>query len=106
MASLRKHGKVWYNRYTDADGIKREQKGCSDRRVTEDLARAAESAVARTKAGLSDPKAERMAREARRPIGEHLGEVIAGMEAKGDAPGYVRATRRYLERIITLAGIE
>ena len=45
MASLRKHGKVWYYRFTDADGIKRERKGCPDRRVTEDLARAAESGV-------------------------------------------------------------
>ena len=31
MASFRKHGKVWYYRFTDADGIKRERKGCSDR---------------------------------------------------------------------------
>ena len=47
MASLRKHGKVWYYRYTDAEGAKRERKGCSDRRVTEELARAAETEAAR-----------------------------------------------------------
>jgi hypothetical protein len=35
MASFRKHGKVWYYRFTDADGKKWERKGCSDRRVTE-----------------------------------------------------------------------
>ncbi len=39
MASLRKRGKTWYYIYSDADGARRERKGCSDRRVTEDLAR-------------------------------------------------------------------
>ena len=72
MASFRKHGKVWYYRYTDADGVKRERKGCSDKRATEDLARAAESTVARQKAGLSDPKAERMA-----PSGVALMKLLA-----------------------------
>jgi hypothetical protein len=72
VASYRKRGKVWYYRYTDADGVKREEKGCTDRRATEDLARDAETQAARIRAGLSDPKAERMTREARRPIGEHI----------------------------------
>ncbi len=35
MASVRKKGKVWYFRYTDADGVQREQPGCSDKRKTE-----------------------------------------------------------------------
>ena len=34
MASLRKRGRVWYYRYTDADGIRRERKGFTDRRET------------------------------------------------------------------------
>jgi integrase len=106
MASLRKRGKTWYYRFTGADGIKRSQKGCSDKRVTEEMARAAESAVARTRAGLSDPKAERMARKGRRPMDEHIAEFIAGMESKGCDPKHVRSTRTYIERVVTLAGIE
>jgi hypothetical protein len=35
MASFRKHGKVWYYSFTDADGKKWERKGSTDRRVTE-----------------------------------------------------------------------
>jgi hypothetical protein len=42
MASLGKRGKVWYYRYTDAAGVKREEKGCSDKRETEGMAREAE----------------------------------------------------------------
>jgi integrase len=106
MASYRKHGKVWYYRFTDADGKKWERKGCTDRRAAEEFARAAESDAARTKAGLSDPKAERIAREARRPIAEHVAEFIAGMESKGNDPKHVRSTRAYIERVIKLAGTE
>ena len=51
MASFRKHGKVWYYRHVDADGIKRETKGCTDSRATEELARDAESMDAKVKAG-------------------------------------------------------
>jgi integrase len=106
MASLRKHGKVWYYRFTDADGIKREWKGCTDRRATEDLARHAESNVARTKRGLSDPKAERIAVENRRPICEQIAGLIDSMKSKGRDPKHVRSTQTYIERVITLARIE
>jgi integrase len=106
MASLRKRGKTWYYRFTDADGIKREVKGCPDRRMTEEMSRRAESEAARVRAGLSDPKAERMADAARRPIMEHLAEFISTMDAKGDAPKHVRLTRTYSARVLTLGKIE
>jgi integrase len=106
MASYRKRGKVWYFRITDENREKQERKGCTDRRVTEELAREAESKVARIKAGLVDDKAERIARETRRPVAEHVADFIAGSEAKGNDPKHVRSTRTYVERVITLAGIE
>lgn len=106
MASFRKRGKVWYYRFTDENGLKCSRKGCTDKRATEQLARDAETLIARRKAGLSDAKAERLAREARRPIREHIAEFIAGMESKARDPKHVRSTKTYIERIITLGGIE
>jgi integrase len=47
MASLRKGGKIWYFRITDENGAKVERKGCSDLQVTKELARAAESKIAK-----------------------------------------------------------
>ena len=47
MASYRKRGKAWYYRFVDAAGVKREEKGCSDKRATEELARDAESKAAK-----------------------------------------------------------
>ena len=54
MAFYRKRGHVWYYTFVDSDGVKRERKGCTDRRATEDLARAAESEAARIRVGLVD----------------------------------------------------
>jgi integrase len=106
MASLRKRGKVWYFRYVDADGVKRNVKGCSDKRATEELARDAETQAARVRAGLSDPKAERMAREARRPIGEHIDEFIASMEVARRNEQHISQTRLYVTRLCELARVE
>jgi hypothetical protein len=47
MASFRKKGRVWYFRFVDADGVKRERPGCPDRRETENLARRAETEAAK-----------------------------------------------------------
>ena len=79
-------GRLWYYRFTDADGKKWERKGCTDRRVTEELARAAEIDAPAPGRFEADPKAERMAREARRPIAEHVAEFIAGLEVEGERP--------------------
>src|SRR4051794_38210297 len=68
---MRKRGKVWYYRYTDADGVKREVKGCADKRVTEELARQAESEAAKFRAGLVDHKELAYRRHAARPLMEH-----------------------------------
>ncbi len=105
MASFRKRGKVWYFRYTDADGVKREAKGCPDRRMTEEMAREAESKAARQRAGLIDPKAERLAVAERRPILDHLDDFIAALTAKGGDPKHVRQTRTYASRIIEWGAI-
>jgi hypothetical protein len=72
MASFRKRGRVWYFRFVDADGVKREEKGCTDRRVTEELARKAESEAARIKAGDLDPRQLAYRLHGARPVSAHL----------------------------------
>ena len=106
MASLRKRGRLWYFRFVDADGVKRERKGCTDKRATEELARAAESEAARVKSGLIDPKARRVAEAAKRPIVEHVDDFIASMATANRNPQHVAQTRTYINRVLTLARIE
>lgn len=68
MADFRKRGKNWYFRFTDANGARVERRGCSDRRMTEQMAREAESQAAKLRAGLIDPRAEAYMRWRQHPI--------------------------------------
>ena len=106
MAGLRKRGRVWYYRFVDADGIKRELPGCPDRRATEELARKAETEAAQIRAGVIDPKALRTTEAARKPIRSHLDDFIGTMEAAGRNPQHVSQTRTYIARIIELSRAE
>ncbi len=72
MASLRKRGRVWYFSFINQDGRKIERKGCPDKRVTEELARAAESEAAKIKAGVIDLKELAYLAQGARPLAEHL----------------------------------
>jgi integrase len=103
MASFRKRGRVWYYRYTDAAGVKCERRGCPDRRVTEELARAAESEVAKVRAGVVDPKAARYQDEGRRPLDEHVADWHRSLVAKGDTPKHAHMVRSHTLRILGLA---
>src|SRR5271156_5444621 len=104
MASFRKKGKVWYFRFTDADGTKRERKGCPDKRVTEDLARDAESEAAKIKAGLIDTATIRRQSEGRRLIGDHLGDWHRAMVAKGRTVKHADLSQNRAARVASLAG--
>jgi integrase len=106
MASFRKKGKVWYYRFVNAEGAKRERRGCPDRRATEEMARAAESEAAKVRAGLIDPKARRLADAGRRPVREHLEDFLTTLASKGGDPKHVRSTRTYAARVLVLAKVE
>src|SRR5262249_7847072 len=102
MASLRKHGSVWYYRFTDADGIKRERKGCTDRRVTEELARAAESEAAKIRSGLVNPKELAYRDHAARPLAAHLADWHRDLLAKGKTPMHADHYRDRAGRLVAL----
>ena len=105
MASLRKLGGNWYFRFVDEHGNKVERKGCLDRRVTLEMARAAEAETARSRAGLVDPRLELMAKEARRPISQHVAEFLDGMRAHDRDAKHVGQTESAIGRVLDLAGI-
>src|SRR3954452_15980063 len=102
MASLRKRGRVWYYRFVDADGVKREEKGCSDKRATEDLARLAASEAAKIKAGLIDPSELGQRDHAARPLEEHFEDWSAVLLARGRT---VKHAELYLTRAARVADL-
>ncbi len=102
MASLRKFGKVWYYRYTDADGIRREVRGCPDKRATEDMARHAESQAAKVRAGMVDPRELAMREAGKRPVDEHVKAWGDSLEAKGTTPKHVALSVARVRRLIAV----
>ncbi len=103
MASLRKKGKVWYFRFTDAEGVKRERKGCPDRRATEEMARDAETQAARINAGLIDTATIRRQSEGRRSIGDHPGDWHRAMVGKGRTAKHADLSQNRAARVASLA---
>src|SRR5262249_12591423 len=105
MASLRKRGKNWFYTFIDASGRKVERKGCSDKRVTEELARSAESEAARTKAGLVDPKEVAYVEQGGVPLVDHLDQFERYLRTVGSRKHAMVKTNR-ARRLIGLAGAE
>jgi integrase len=102
MASLRKRGVVWYYRFVDEHGVKVERKGCADKRVTEELARDAESAVARLRSGLVDPKELAYRDHEARPLAVHLDAYAVHLTDKGRTAAHIDITISRTRRVVAL----
>ena len=93
---LYKRGKIWYMRWTDAQGrVRRASSGSSDRAVAETLLARERLAGQQRAAGMrsASPLA------AIRPIEEHEAAYLAAMEAAGLDRTYRENTRRFLKRM-------
>jgi integrase len=102
MASFRKRGRVWYYRYVDADGVKRTVKGCSDRRATEELARADEAKAAKIRAGLIDPRELADRDHEAKPLAAHLDAYAAHLTDKGRTEAHITLTISRARRVVAL----
>lgn len=102
MASLRKRGKCWYFTITDADGRRRESKGCKDKRVTDQMAAVAELEIAKLKGGLTDPKSEARRRHSSRPLSEHLDDWRARLLSAGGTAKHADLSLDRARRVATL----
>jgi integrase len=102
MASLRKRGRTWYYRYHDADGKRHEVKGCTDKRATEEMARAAESEAARVRAGLIDPKALAYRDHGGRPLSEHVAAWRDALLNEGSTPKHADQTADRVRRLVAV----
>jgi len=102
MASLRKRGANWYFKFVNGDGRPDERKGCPDKRVTEQLAREAESEAARERARVADPfKAHRT-----RAISEHVDDYLAFLRSKGGTSKHIALTATRLNAILAGCNVE
>ncbi len=106
MASYRKRGKVWYFSFINQDGRPTERKGCPDRRVTEELARAAETEAAKIKAGLVDTRELTRIIHSGHPLDDHFTEYRASLIAKGATEKHANLASYRARRVASVAKID
>jgi len=90
--------------YFDADGRRqRVATKCQDRDAAQQLANELERKAMLRREGIIDTKQERLAAEQRRPLGEHVAEYLAHLQAQGRTAVHVQQTKRQLTRLVELA---
>src|SRR5262245_33903094 len=92
----------WCFAYVDADGVRRTEKGCPDKAATEAIARKAESEAELRRRGIIDPKADRYAAHADRPLSEHVDAWRATMIHQGDTTKHADQTASRVRRFIAV----
>jgi integrase len=102
MASVRKKGKVWYFRYTDADGVQRERPGCSDKRETEAMLADALAETAKIRSGYIDTKDAAYRFYETRPLTEHIDAWQANLIAQGSTTKHAEHTSNRFRRLVAM----
>ena len=93
--SVYTRGKRLWISYFDENGERqRRSAGTTDRRLADRILREQTERVAKIRAGLIDPRAERLVESGRRPIRELVDAFADKLNAKGRTPAYVARTKR------------
>jgi hypothetical protein len=98
MASVRKKGNIWYYRFTDADGVRRELPGCTDKRETEGMLAAARAEAAKIRNGHVDRKTSAYRANELKPLVEHIDTWQSNLVAEGSAPKHAEQASNRVRR--------
>ena len=102
MASLRKRGRVWYYTFIGPTASRANARVATDKRVTEELARAAESEAAKIRAGLVNPKELAQRDHQARPLSEHLTHWAVSLQSKGATPKHIELSTGRARRVVAI----
>ena len=88
--------------YFDADGVRQEKNSkAADLKTAQRIADKLESDVAQRRLGLIDCKTERYAKEAQRPILEHVADFEQNLQDRGSTPDHVAQTTRQVKATVS-----
>lgn len=97
----------WYAEFTDAAGERQKKcTGTRDKRAAEQILAKWETEAAKMKAGLIDPRAERVRDQQLRPIETHLLEYLDSLRASTRSSVHVDLTETRIRAILESAGWE
>jgi integrase len=99
---LIKRGNIWYYRYTDASGKRVMRKGCTDKRVTMEMAANAICRVARVKEGVVDEREYAYKDHGARPLSEHFASWEQALVARGAKAKHVDLFTARAKRVVAL----
>jgi integrase len=99
---LIRRGKVWYYRFTDADGKRRMRKGCTDRRVTEQMAAAAELEAQKIRSGLVDARDMAYRDHAAQSLLVHIDAWTEALRSRGNTTQHVKLHSCRALRVVAL----
>jgi integrase len=100
---LIQRGKVWYFRYTGADGRRVMKRLSTDKRVAEQLARKIEEEQDRIRGGWIDEKDLAYREHAALPLSGHLDAYAAHLADKGRTEAYIAKTIARAGRVVALS---
>jgi len=105
MASVYKERGKFTVTWFDSLGKRHYARGLASRKLAEMIGERAEFQRQAGKHGLVDPKAEKYAREADRPLAEHVRDFRAALKARKNTPQYVAETIGLVGRVFDAAGV-
>src|SRR5688572_17562620 len=109
MASIfkkdKRKGSPWCIDYTDEAGRRRRVVGCTDRTVTEQIARKLEAEVELRKRGIISARDDAYRRHEARSLADHLDDFQADLIGKGNVPRYVQQVHSNVGRVVSIGGM-
>jgi hypothetical protein len=102
MASVRKKGKVWYYRFTDADGVRHELPGCTDKRETEAMLADALAEKSRIRNGYIDGKDAGYRLHESRPLADHINAWQANLVSEGSSAKHAEHASNRVRRLVAM----
>ena len=102
MASTRKKGKIWYYRFTDADGVQRELPGCTDKKETEGMLADARAVAAKIRNGHIDGKTAAYRLHELKPLIEHIDAWQANLVAQGSSTKHAEHASNRVRRLVAM----
>jgi site-specific recombinase XerD len=106
VASVYRVGKTFTVAWVDARGKRQYARGLPSKILANQIAESKEFTKHAARHGIIDPKVEKYAREADKPLETHLKDYERWLKAQGRTGQYVRETVSSVRRIFRGAGIE
>lgn len=96
---------TYYASYVDEVGNRhRFNTGTTDKQVALQILAARQTQAAKRKAGLTDPRSERMAEHGKRGLADHVDDFITFLDANNRSDVHKNRQRKRIDAIITYAG--